>query len=345
MSTDSTGQRPKSRLTKEASEALGKLEQDESFLRNLLRDLFYVARSHIERWYWPSGRKPLPEDIAADAVYAIWHGERTWNPSERSLLDECRRIIPSLVWNALKKRAQQVEGAPENDANCAEDAGGSIAPSHDPLTELEFWNGTVQAQSPSGALASAGLSALEEWGALPIWNVGVVQQLAELQASLPTEQTAENELLRRVVDEIAFSYPERDPANPGNRPRKPGWANQELAAKLGVSESEVVNAKKRLRHILGTRMWERFLTKLPDDGRPWLALADTAERPKLPDDWKQNFAEKHSLTVDQVVTLGMELVELFRDWFVRMFRDGTVRNRASALQERADTIEQNILTS
>ena len=345
MSTDSTGQRPKSRLTKEASEALGKLEQDESFLRNLFRDLFYVARSHIERWKWPGGRKPLPGDIAADAVYAIWHGKRTWNPSERSLRDECRRIIPSLVWNALTKKAQQVEGALENGANCAEDAGGAIAPSHDPLTELEFWNDTVQAQSPSGALASAGLSALEEWGALPIWNVGVVQQLAELRASLPTEQTAENELLRRVVDEIAFSYPEREPANSGNRPRKPGWANQELAVKLGVSESEVVNAKKRLRHVLAARLWERFLTKLPDDGRPWLALADTAERPRLSDDWKQGFAEKHSLTVGQVVELGMELVELFRDWFVRMFRDETARNRASALQERAETIEQNILAS
>lgn len=345
MSTDSTGQSRKSKLTKEAADALRKLEQDESFLRNLFRDLFYVARSHISRWKWPSGRKPLPEDIAADAVYAIWHGGRTWNPSERSLLDECRRIIPSLVWNALKKKAQQVEGALENDADCAEEADGAIAPSHDPLTELEFWNNTVQAQSPSGALASAGLSALEEWGALPIWNVGVVQQLAELRASLPTEQTAENELLTRMVDEIALSYPEREPANSGNRPRHPGWANRELAAKLGVSESEIVNAMKRLRRIFVSRLWEGFLKKLPNDGRPWLALASEAEHAGLPDDWKQTFAGKHSMTVDQVVELGMKLVELFHDWFERTFRDATVQKRASALQERADRIEVNILAS
>jgi DNA-directed RNA polymerase specialized sigma24 family protein len=344
MSTDSTGQRRKSKLTKEASDALGKLEQDESFLRNLFNELPKTARSHIGRWRWPSGREPLAEDIAADAVYAIWRGEWTWNPYVRSLFDECRRVIWSRVWQELQK-AKRFENLPTNNEGIVQDIDGSIQPEHDPLTELEFWNSTAQAQSPSIDLAAAGLSAVEGWGDLPISTVDIVRQLGELRASLPSEQTAENELLKRVVDEIALSYPEREPANPGNRPRQPGWANRELAAKLGVSESEIVNAMKRLRRIFVSRLWDGFLKKLPNDGRPWLALASEADHAGLPDDWKQTFAGKHSMTVDQVVELGMKLVELFHDWFDRTFRDEGVKKRARTLRERADRIEENILAS
>ena len=46
---------------------------------------------------------------------------------------------------------------------------------------------------------------------------------------------------------------------------------------MSVSEGAVVNAKRRLGRILEDWLWARFLETLPNDGRPWVALANTAE--------------------------------------------------------------------
>ena len=309
MSTDSADQKRKSKLTKEAAEAFSQLQNDRAFWDDLTTKLDGVARNHISRRTWPGGHKPLPEHIVADAVQAVLFGEVTWNPKACPVFNACCGVIWSRVDQEYQKskRFQCVVSDGESDSEVE--------------VETDVYAGTgIWSDTPLEALISE-----ENWN--------------DLLRLLPEEDSAENQLLRRLVEEIVFSYPEREQPKPGNRPRKSGWANQELAAKLNVSESAIVNAKRRLDRILEDWLWERFLEALPSDGRPWLALVDSAQSAGLSDDWKQIFAGKHSLSLGQVVAMGMELLELLHDWLERTIRD------AGALQKRANRIEQNILAS
>ena len=309
MSTDSTGQRPKSRLTKEAAEAIAKLRNDRGFWDELTHKLFGVAVGHIKRRTWPGDYKPQPEHMVADAIHAILFGEVTWRPQVCGLFNACCGVIWSRVDQEFQKskRFQNVV----RDGESGEDLEGEA----DSYSATAIWS-----ETPLEAMISG-----ENWN--------------ELQQLLPSEVSEENQLLRLLVEEIVFSYPEREQPKPGNRPRKSGWANQELAAKLNVSESAIVNAKRRLDRILEDWLWERFIEALPSDGRPWLALVDAAQSAGLSDDWKQTFAGKHSLSLGQVVAMGMELLELLHDWLERTIRD------AGTLQKRANRIEKNILAS
>ena len=102
--------------------------------------------------------------------------------------------------------------------------------------------------------------------------------------------------------------------------RKTGWANRELAAALGTSETEIVNAKRQLETILAPWVWSRFKELLPQDGRPWLALVNEAERPNIPADWKSTFARTHSLVVTDLLDMGQEVVARFHKWFGQLHR-------------------------
>ena len=216
IKTMNTAQRRTSKLTMVAAEALGKLAEDRAFLDDLFEKLFHVAQICISRWYWPNGREPQPDAIAAEAIEGIWHGERSWNPEVRTLYHECCRVISSLVWEELRKTKRFVSLS-EGHEGQNEEPDGSILSQHDPLAELEYWNEAKQLQSPSSALASTGLCALQDWGDLPIRNVDIVLKLSHLRELLPVDRTPQNEILRKVVDEIAFSYPEREPPKAGNR--------------------------------------------------------------------------------------------------------------------------------
>lgn len=207
MSTDSTGQKRKSKLTKEAAEAFSQLQNDRAFWDDLTTRLDSVARNHISRRTWPGGHKPLPEHIVADAVQAVLFGEVTWIPKVCALFNACCGVIWSRVDQEYQKskRFQCVVGDGESDSEVEVEAGICAA--------TEIWS-----ETPLEALISG-----ENWN--------------DLLRLLPEEESEENQLLRRLVEEIVFSYPERDQPKPGNRQRKPGWANQELAAKLNVSEA------------------------------------------------------------------------------------------------------------
>lgn len=324
MSIDRTAQERKSKLTLEAAEAVQKLLHDRAFWDALTEELNPVALSHISRRTWRGGRKPLPDQVVADAVHAISSGVWSWNPNDGygrtirkryptwtpemcSLYHRCCRVIWSRVSEEYRK-SKPFQSGVSDDAPAEEFPGEA-----DAHTTTESWSDT-----PLDVLISE-----ETWNAL-----------VEM---LPDKSSAENELLRHLVKEIAFSYPEREPPKEGNRPRKPGWANRELAATLGVSESAIVNAKRCLMRIMEDWLWARFLEALPDDGRPWLAFVKFAERARLPADWKQDFAQKHCLSFEQVVEMGMELLELLHDWLKRTIRDG------GGLQNRAIRIDQNIL--
>lgn len=326
MSTESAGQKRKSKLTKEAAEAISKLLHNPAFWGALTDELHPVALGNISRRTWPGGRKPLPDQIVADAIYAVVNGVRSWNPNDGrrgtiqerypawtpemcSLYDKCCQVIWSLVSEEYRK-SKRFQYVVSDDESVEEFPGEANV-----YATTEIWSDT-----PLEALISE-----ENWN--------------DFLRLLPSDDGDENQLLRRLVEEIAFSYPERERPGTGNRPMKEGWANRELAVKLSVPESAIVNAKRRLDRILGDWLWERFLEALPDDDRPWQALVGAAQSAGLPDDWKKNFAGKHSLSLGQVVAMGMELIELLHDWLKRTIRD------AGALHKQINKIEQNILTS
>lgn len=299
MQADSPNPKQLSKLTRVAEDALALLKTDRAFWDDLVERLDAVATSRVNGLAWFGGHKPQPEHLAADAIYAILSGEWGWNPVKETLFERCCKFIWSRVDRELKKSKKFRVGIEDKSAD----------------SESEFNTGHQLAtpgwtESPVEALLSA-----ENW--------------SELINLLPAEDSEPNRLLRQLVEVSVFSSPVREEVAAGNRPRKPGWSNLELAEKLHVTVDAIENAKKRLRTILDAWLWKAFVEDLPDDGRPWRAFVDVVEGCNLHSNWKTAFAERHSMEVTQVAEMGAELINRINSWRERTLPNVGALDRAA----------------
>ena len=434
--------KPEAKLPTNTLEAISRLKNNSEFITQLLKILKVIAKKQIAS---KGGISCCDAgDIATDAIIAVFEGRWAWDPQDgrstslglpswtsemESLCYRCCNVIRSKVDGEYQKSKRQESG--KDDA----------------------WLGTVNTESAESTTAVD-----SEWTGTPLEVLICQENWEEVEAMLPKELSSDNQLLLKMIDQIAHSSPLRNasPAftiqdirkpralafellaghsnlsafirtqfadetrklslpeveesalaqalatelnkiihansiagpdllsgvelsetaeslrviNPdtderyclqrlllecafpeeisqrlhytyqeGLARRKSSWANRELAAALGVSEAAIVNAKRQLENTLAPWLWSRFKELLPNDGRPWLALVDDAEQAKLPEDWESTFAKKHSMTVGEVVEMGVEVLAKFQEWIRRLHRTVETKKKKSCPQLPTDGIE------